>query len=314
MLTMKGKEPVIGAIGLGGESVFLNVDHFHAPGETLHAKNRFVEAGGKAYNQAVAASRLGAKVCFFGAVGADSGGALCRSVLEAEGIVPVLQTIPHVNTAYACILTDAGGENQVTVCRGAADCLSADFIRGQEAAIARCSHLLLGLECPLEATVAALDLAKKHGIFTILNPAPAIALDLDFLRSFDLITPNLQEAAVLLGLTHTPEIRELGQRLLEAGLTNAVVTLGSRGSLLITPSRQLLFPALQVKAVDTTGAGDTFNAALAVAISRGKPITEAIEFATNASAWSVSRNHVLDSLPTDQELESNYRKVVPCPL
>lgn len=311
---MKGKEPVIGAIGLGGESVFLSVDHFHAPGETLQAKGLFVEAGGKAYNQAVAAARLGASVCFFGAVGRDSGGALCREVLEAEGVLPVLEIIPNVNTAYACILTDAKGENQVTVSRGAADCLSADFICRQEDAIARCTHLLLGLECPLEATAAALKLAKKHGIFTILNPAPAISLDVEFLRSFDLITPNLQEAAVLLGLTYTPEIPVLGRLLQEAGLTNAVVTLGGMGSLLVTPSEQIRFPALPVKTVDTTGAGDTFNAALAVAISRGKSMEEAIEFATNASAWSVSRNHVLESLPTARELETNYRNVTPCSL
>lgn len=311
---MKGKEPVIGAIGLGGESVFLSVDHFHAPGETLHATGMFVEAGGKAYNQAVAAARLGANVRFFGAVGQDSGGALCRQVLETERIVPILQTIPDVNTAYACILTDANGDNQVTVSRGAADCLSADFIFRQEDAIARCTHLLLGLECPLEATAAALKLAKKHGIFTILNPAPAIPLDMDFLRSFDLITPNLQEAAVLLNLRHTPDIRKLGQLFVEAGLTNAVVTLGSMGSLLITPSRQIRFPALQVKAVDTTGAGDTFNAALAVAIGRGKSMEEAIEFATNASAWSVSRKHVLASLPTARELRDSYRSVSPCSL
>ena len=311
---MDKKEPVIGCIGLGGESVFLRVDHFHAPGETLHAKGLFVEAGGKAYNQAVAAARLGARVRFFGAVGPDSGGSLCREVLEKEGVLPVLQTVPDVNTAYACILTDANGENQVTVSRGAADFLSADFIREQESYIAGCSHLLLGLECPLEATAAALELAQKYGIFTVLNPAPAIPLDIDFLRSFDLITPNLLEAAALLGITHIPEPHELAKLFSEAGLTNAVVTLGSRGSLLITPSRQLLFPALPVKAVDTTGAGDTFNAALTVALSYGKELDAAIEFATNASSWSVGRNHVLDSLPTLRELEEHYRQVVPCPL
>lgn len=308
---MERKEPVIGAVGLGGESVFLSVDHFHAPGETLRAEGFFVEPGGKAYNQAVAAARLGARVCFFGAVGQDSGGDLCRNVLEAEGITPVLQTIPDTNTAYACILTDAHGENQVTVSRGAADCLSADFIYAQESQLSQCTHLLLGLECPLEATEAALELAKKHGIFTILNPAPAIPLDMDFLRSFDLITPNLQEATVLLGLQDTPEITDLGSAFYNAGLHSAVVTLGSKGSLLITPSQQVVFPALPVKAVDTTGAGDTFNAALAVAISRGRTITQAMEFATNASAWSVSRKHVLDSLPTARELEAAYRRVVP---
>lgn len=308
---MERKEPVIGAIGLGGESVFLSVDHFHAPGETLQAKGIFVEPGGKAYNQAVAAARLGAKVFFFGAVGADSGSVLCRDTLESEGIIPVLQTIPDTNTAYACILTDRNGENQVTVSRGAANLLSSGFLYEQESVIAQCTHLLLGLECPIEATAGALELAKKHGIFTILNPAPAIPLDIDFLQSFDLITPNLQEATVLLGLDHTPEPDELAQLLCNVGLTNAVVTLGIKGSLLITPSQQMVFPALPVTAVDTTGAGDTFNAALAVAISRGQTMTEAIEFATNASAWSVCRNHVLDSLPTANELANNYRKVIP---
>lgn len=308
---MKRKEPVIGAIGLGGESVFLSVDHFHTPGETLHAEGFFVEPGGKAYNQAVAAARLGAKVFFFGAIGPDSGGVLCRNVLEAEGIIPVLQTIPNSNTAYACILTDRNGENQVTVSRGAANLLSPNFLYEQESIIAQCTHLLLGLECPIEVTTSALELAKKHGIFTILNPAPAIPLDIDWLRSFDLITPNLQEATVLLGLEHTPEPAELAKFLCSAGLTNTIVTLGSKGSLLITPSQQVVFPALPVKAVDTTGAGDTFNAALAVAISQGRTMTEAIKFATNASAWSVCRNHVLDSLPTANELAVNYRKVIP---
>lgn len=308
---MERKEPVIGTIGLGGESVFLSVDHFHTPGETLQATGLFVEPGGKAYNQAVAAARLGAKVYFFGAVGADSGGILCRDTLESEGITPVLQTVPGVNTAYACILTDRNGENQVTVSRGAANFLSSDFLYEQESVIAKCTHLLLGLECPIEATICALDLAKKHDIFTILNPAPAVPLDMDFLRSFDLITPNLQEATVLLGLDHTPDPSELAHLLRNAGLTNAVVTLGSKGSLLITPSQQLVFPALPVTAVDTTGAGDTFNAALAVALSRGQTIAEAIEFATNAAAWSVCRNHVLDSLPTANELATVYRKIIP---
>lgn len=311
---MERKEPVIGAIGLGGESVFLGVDHFHAPGETLQARDLFVEAGGKGYNQAVAAARLGAKVCFFGAVGRDSGGSLCRQVLEEEGILPVLEVIANRNTAYACILTNAEGENRVTVSRGAADDLSAAFIEQQESVIATCTHLLLGLECPMEATVAALKLAKKYGIFTVFNPAPAIELDLDFLRSFDLITPNLQEATVLLGLAAVPPVRDLAVLFRQAGLKNVVVTLGSEGALLITPQQVLQYPALPVTAVDTTGAGDTFNAALAVALGRGKSMEQAMEYATNASALSVSRPHVMQSLPTDEEVAENYQKITPCSL
>lgn len=306
---MSEKRAVIAAVGLGGESVFLPVDHFHAPGETLQAGGIFIEPGGKAYNQAVAAARLGAKVSFVGAMGRDKGMEFCRDYLVSEGISPVLELVEDSNTAYACILTDREGENRVTVSRGASQRLSAGFIYENEAAFADCSHLLLGLECPLEATKAALELGKKHGAYCILNPAPAFPLDMDFLRGFDLITPNLQEAAVLLGLERQPGPEELAERLIAAGLERAVVTLGGSGSLLVEKGEALLFPALKVKAVDTTGAGDTFNAALAAALGRGESLRRAIVHATNASAWSVSRPHVMDSLPTAKELEEVFAEL-----
>lgn len=305
------QQPVIGAIGLGGESVFLSVDHFHAPGETLQAEAIFVEPGGKAYNQAVAARRLGSQVRFFGAMGTDKGGDFCRDYLKSQGIDPVIQMIPHANTAYACILTDKAGENQVTVSRGASQKLTADFIRSQEAKLQSCTHMLLGLECPLEATEAALELCRKHGVFTILNPAPAIPLPLDFLLSFDLITPNLQEATVLLGLSRQPEPAELARHLRQAGFSQAVVTLGSRGCLLLDGEDALLYPALSVKAVDTTGAGDTFNGALAVALARGYSLRDAVVYATNASAYSVRHPHVMDALPTEAALSAEFTPICP---
>lgn len=308
---MKERKAIIGAVGLGGESVFLPVDHFHAPGETLQAGGIFIEPGGKAYNQAVAAARLGADVIFFGAMGRDKGMEFCRDYLVSEGIEPALELVDDSNTAYACILTDKEGENRVTVSRGASQRLTAEFICSQEERIKKCSHLLLGLECPLEATKAALELGKKHGVFCILNPAPAFPLDMDFLRAFDLITPNLQEAGVLLGLDAPPSPAELAGHLRKAGFERAVVTLGSEGSLLLDGGEALLFPALKVKAVDTTGAGDTFNAALAVALGRGETLSRAVVYATNASAWSVSRPHVMDALPTVEELESVYTDIEP---
>lgn len=305
------KKPIIGAVGLGGESVFLPVDHFHAPEETLQAENFFIEPGGKAYNQAVAASRLGAQVLFFGAMGADKGADFCQRYLEQEGVLPVLETIPDANTAYACILTDKQGENRVTVSRGASQQLSPEFIRSQEAQIQACTHMLLGLECPLAATKTALELCKKHGVFTIFNPAPAIALDPDFLQRFDLITPNLQEAMVLLGLSLAPTPAELAGYLQQAGFHQAVVTLGSQGSLLLDGEDAFLFPAREVVSVDTTGAGDTFNAALAVALSQGKSLNEAISYATNASAYSVQKPHVMQALPTAQELAAWMQPIYP---
>lgn len=298
--------PVIGAVGLGGESVFLSVDHFHAPGETLQAENLYIEPGGKAYNQAVAARRLGAEVLFFGAMGQDNSGDYCEAFLKKEGITPVLERTAEFATAYACILTDAQGENRVTVSRGASDHLSAGFIRSQEAHIRRCSHMLLGLECPLDATLAALDICRKYGIFTILNPAPAIPLDMALLRQFDLITPNQQEAAVLLGLDGQPAPELLARQLEKAGLCRAVVTLGSQGSLLWENGGATLYPARKVTAVDTTGAGDTFNAALAVALGKGCSLGDAVVYATDASAYSVSRRHVMEALPTERDLE-NFR-------
>ena len=305
------KTPIIGAIGLGGESVFLSVDHFHAPGETLQAESIFLEPGGKAYNQAVAAKRLGAQVRFIGAMGADKGGDFCRDYLTAQGIAPIIQVISDANTAYACILTDKTGENQVTVSRGASQKLTADFIRSQEHEIQSCTHMLLGLECPLEATKAALELCQKHGVFTILNPAPAIPLSLDLLQRFDLITPNLQEATVLLGLPRPPEPAELARHLRQAGFSRALVTLGSRGCLLLDGEDALLYPALPVKAVDTTGAGDTFNAALAVALGFGSTLREAVVYATNVSAYSVQHHHVMQALPTAADLAAVMRPVVP---
>lgn len=152
--------------------------------------------------------------------------------------------------------------------------------------------MLLGLECSLEAAQAALELCKKHSIFTILNPAPAIALDLNFLRGFDLITPNLQEAAALLGLQAQPDIKTLAEHLLQAELCPAVVTLGNQGCLLVESKNALLYPARKVSAADTTGAGDTFNAA-------------------NAAAYSVRYPHVMESLPTAEKLAEFYEPLVP---
>lgn len=308
------QQPIIGTVGLGGESVFLPVDHFHAPGETLHSESIFIEPGGKAYNQAVAARRLGAQVLFLGAMGADKGAEFCRSYLEQEGILPLLETIPDAHTAYACILTNKAGENQVTVSRGASQRLSPEFIRSQEARIQECTHMLLGLECPLTATTTALDLCKKQGVFTIFNPAPAIPLDLEFLQSFDLITPNLQEATVLLGLPLQTSPGELAKQLRQAGFHHAVVTLGSQGSLLLDGQDAFLFPARKVSAVDSTGAGDTFNAALAVALGQGKDLAEAISYATNASAFSVQKPHVMQSLPDFQELAAWMQPISPIKL
>ncbi len=308
---MQHKKPNIITMGLGGKSVFLNINHFHNPGETVHANSMFVEPGGKAYNQAVAASRLGADVIFIGAMGNDDSQKLCCENLKSENVLPIIEIIADKNTAFACVLTDSKGENRVSVFGGAAEQLSKGFIYKHEELISRCSCMLLSLEAPIDTIRTALNICKKYDVFTILNPAPAIPLELELLLSVDLITPNLQEATSLLRLQNQTDIKTLAKSLNQHGFRKAVVTLGENGSLVLDDSYAWLFPALPSKAVDTTGAGDTFNAALAVFIAEGHSLFESAIYATNASSFCVSHANVMDSLPTKKQLLNMYHEIKP---
>lgn len=295
----------ITVLGLGGNSVFLNVDHFHVPGETVHAQGLYAEPGGKGYNQAVAAARLGGQVSYIGCFGRDADGRICREFLEQEGIAPVIQYSETLPTAYACILTDKDGENRVTVFGGAAQQLSADFIRENEKVIAGSDLLLLNNEYPQCCNEAAMEIAKKHGIRVIYNPAPARAVDPGFLRDCWLITPNLSETAVLIGEAVT-DLPALSRKFREHGIRNAVVTLGGDGAAVFAQEEAWHIPACKTTPVDTTGAGDTFTAALSVALLEGKPMTEAAIWAANAAALSVAKQYVMPGLPTRTEVQRNF--------
>ena len=279
------KHPVITILGLCGRSVFLKVDHFHHPGETLHASAIHIEPGGKGYNQAVAAARLGAAVHFIAACGDDEDGKVCSSFLIKEGITPHIQIVANA-TAFASILTDAAGENRVTVFRGAADKLSADYVYAQEALFEESDIVLLNFEVPTDANEAAIELAEKHGAKLFLNPAPAHPCSKEFLMPFFCITPNESEAEIL----GTETERE-------------VITLGSRGALVKEKGSKTHLSAMNVIAKDTTGAGDCFTAALAVAIGEGKELLEAAIFAQKAAAMSVEQEYVMPSLPYRNMIE-----------
>ena len=280
------KKPRITILGLCGRSVFLQVDHFHNPGETLHADGMIAEPGGKGYNQAVAAARLGAEVIFFGAIGADDDGKACRDFLLKEGITPYFQIVQDAPTAYACILTDKEGENRVTVCRGASTELSGAFIRQHEDVFASSDILLLNFEVPEEANEAAMELAEKYGAMLLLNPAPAHPCSTAFLDRFYCITPNRSEAEVL-GMETEREI----------------ITCGGDGVVILENGKKTALPAVRVNAVDTTGAGDCFSAALAVAVGEGKDLADAVQFAQRAAAKSVTKAYVMPSLPYREEIE-----------
>ena len=303
----------ITVLGLCGNSVFLSVDHFHQPGETVSAAHRYAEPGGKGYNQAVAAARLGADVSFITCIGNDSDGRMCMEFLEKEGITPIPQIHPELPSAYACILTDAAGENRVTVYRGAADCLTPAFIYEQESVIAGSDLLLLNNEYPAECNVAAMELAQKHGVAVAYNPAPAQKADPVFLQSCRVVTPNLSETALLLD-TEDTSLPALASAFAAAKIPCAVVTLGGDGAALFEDGTAFHFPACKTQAVDTTGAGDCFTAALCVALLEGKSCAEAVMLAMNAASLSVSKPYVMPGLPTRAELDKRFQTLPPTPI
>ena len=303
---MTGTKPTITILGLCGDSVFLHVDHFHRSGETLHADSLYSEPGGKGCNQAVAAHRLGAEVNFVSCMGRDGIEQSCSAFLRREGLRLFTEYTDESASSYACILTDSGGENQVTVHRGSAEHLSAGFIRGIEAEIAASDVLLLNNETPFEANLCALELAERHGVPAILNPAPYSKLPLSYLRRFRLITPNRHEAAAILAASPDTPPEELLSGLRALGIARCVITLGADGAAAMDGDSVIFCPPRPVKAADTTGAGDCFSAALTVRLALGDSLATAMEYAANASAYSVQRKYVMPSLPDKEELDSFF--------
>lgn len=269
----------IAVIGMVGNSAFLSVPEFHKAGETVAATSIHFEPGGKGFNQAVAAARFGAEVSFLGAVGTECYDEI-KAFLEKDGITPVLPRKKEP-TAYAAILTDAAGSNQVTVYQGAR--LTVEDVEGYAPYIAKADYLLLNNEVPQAVNSRAVAIAKMHGTKVILNPAPSVMLAEDVLNGVDLFTPNEHELAGL-------ENRD-----------NVVVTLGAKGCLL-KQTGQIVPAVKQDAVVDTTGAGDTFNGVLAASLAAGKDLRGAVKLATAAAGLSVTRPYAATAIPYASEL------------
>lgn len=290
----------IAVIGLSGQSIFMKVNNLPTPSTTIHSTNLYIEPGGKGYNQAVACKKLGAEVSYFSKVGCDEYGNICEKYLKDLGIKTIFEKDKILNTALATILTDDLAENEVIVYKGASSNLNVSELKDFESEIATADVLLLQYEISIDVVKKAIEIAKENNTLVILNPAPAIYLDKEILNMADIVTPNYEEAKTLYGL----DIEKL-----PSSINNTlIVTLGSKGSLLINNYTSKKFSPINVEAVDTTGAGDIFNAGLAVAIANKKSIEEAIEFATVASGLSVTKEHVMDSIPTKEMVEEYLKR------
>ena len=257
--------------------------------------------GGKGANQAVAARRLGADVSFICKVGRDIFGDNAISGYQKEGIdcSRILRSDKASGTAL--ILVDGNAENCIAVAPGANADLTPEDVDSVADVIRSADYLILQLEIPVESVLRAAKIAHEAGVYVILNPAPACHLPEELFGYISLITPNQTESALLSGVEDNLDAAV--ERLMQLGVKDVVVTLGSKGSLVISEGAKTLVPSLKVKAVDTTAAGDTFCGALCVALSEGCSLVDAAGFATKASALTVQKMGAQDSIPFRSDIK-----------
>jgi ribokinase len=298
---------VVGSFVVG---ITIRVPRKPVMGESLIGDLFDMGPGGKGANQAIAASRMGARVALLACVGKDTFSEMALAVFKKEGLsLEHVHRMPDINTGVGLVTLLPGGENWIVGHLGANLLMMPGHVDRAEAQIRSSDIVMTQFEVPLETVDRAMELGRRHGTTTLLNPAPAKTVDGRLLRNVDVLTPNESETRILLGLPPddpTPT-DELAQRLLGLGVKRIVVTRGRRGALIVTPEGCEEIPAVRVDAVDATGAGDCFNAALAVALAEGQSLHDAVVRANCAGAYATTRIGVIDGLPTRAELEDFVR-------
>lgn len=277
------------------------------PGETVLGHRFDLGPGGKGANQAIGIARLGVDVVFATKLGNDVFGAQARSILLDEGLPSHGILTGTEQTGMALILVDRAGRNAISVVPGVnLKLTSAEVIGSLDTELRRCGLILCQLECPTELAVGLARWGRDHGKTTVLNPAPARVLAAEDLQLFDVLTPNESElAAIARGLGQQSESIEVqAKTLLDCGASTIVATLGEQGAMRVSSDGMEHFPAYPVEAVDTTGAGDAFTAALVAALAHGVQLDDAIDNACRAGAFCVTWRGVIDGLATSDQLKS----------
>ncbi|QLB20768.1 ribokinase [Vespertiliibacter pulmonis] len=303
---MKNKLCVLGSINVDH---IVRVPYFPNAGETLLGYDYQRAYGGKGANQAVAAARLGANVQFIGAVGDDLIGQEMKRAFTEEGIdTSAITTLSNQNTGLAMIQVSDKGENSIVVSSGANSCVSAELIEQLKSAIEQSSILLVQLEIPQQAVEYAINFAKSVDTKVVLNPAPATKLSSSLLAQIDMITPNETETEILTGIKVYDDQTafQAAQYFHQFGIRQVLITLGSNGVYVSDRNSNKqgeIVQGFRVKAVDTTAAGDTFNAGIVTGLLEGKTLEESIIFAHAAAALSVTRIGAQASIPTREEVD-----------
>jgi ribokinase len=300
-------KPRILVIGSSNTDMIMTLDRIPLPGETILGTEFVTAPGGKGANQAVAAARAGGEVKFVARVGRDMFGeqAIARFV-EAGINVEYIVRDDTVPSGVALIFLAKDGENSIAVAGGSNRRLSPVDVRKATRAIAGAHIVLMQLETPLETVQAAAEVAAQADVRVILNPAPARPLPDRLLKLVSILTPNETESELLTGIAVTDRnsAARAAEKLRARGVETVILTLGARGVFVATASTSELVPGFRVKAVDTTGAGDVFNGALAVALGEGRPLLEAARFANAAAALSVTQLGAQPSAPRRKGIES----------
>jgi ribokinase len=292
-------------IGSANMDLVVSTERFPNPGETIFGKKFNMFPGGKGANQAVCCAMLGSKTLFIAKMGNDD---FCKRIsknLEHAGVgLQYLLIDDEGSTGTALITVDKTGENKIIVIPGSNMKLSPFDIDQKKNLFSEVKIAIAQLEIPTDTVIKAATLAKENEATFILNPAPAQELPEKLFSLVDYLTPNETELEILSGITINNEtsIEKAARILLNKGVKNVIVTIGVKGAFLINNERKEIFPTNKVKVVDTTGAGDAFNGALAFALSNGEEVDKAIHFANLVASHCITKMGAQSSMPKLEEI------------
>ncbi len=307
------KKPEVTVVGSFAVGLTMRAPKLPIFGETMLGTDFDMGPGGKGSNQAVATARLGAHSALIALIGTDKLASIATDLYAAEGVdTALVSTRTDRATGVGFIILNDKGENFIILDMGANELMDAATVDAGEARIKASDVVMAVLEIPILAAARAMELGRRHGARTILNPAPARQLPDSIFGHVDYLTPNESELRILLGLPADDprSSRELAGELRRRGVRNVVVTLGRTGALILTDELDVMVPAVPVRVVDTTGAGDAFNSGFAVALAEGRDIVEAVRFGVVCGGIACTRLGVVPSLPTRAQADALFAEAI----
>ncbi len=300
---------VVGSLNM---DLVIRTSHIPRPGETIHGEDLSLIPGGKGANQAVAAAQLGARCEMVGRVGDDVfGGQLIAALRERGVATDYVRSTSACSSGVALIHVEASGENSITIVAGSNGRMTPMDLETLEPVLAQSNVLLLQLEIPEETVAAAIQIARRNGVYSILDTAPAPTNGLpEALYAVDLLTPNQHEAQALTGIEVVDEVSatRAARILHDRGARRVVIKMGAAGAFALDENGQTqMVPSFPVQAVDTTAAGDAFTAALGVALAEGRELVAATRFACAAGALATTVFGAQPAMPDRSQVEKLLR-------